>query len=81
MSIKEPGEGENGAHLECSMESEELPPELQAEVNEFAKFRLEKKLPQEGRPLSQDWAGALWGYRGRYTSLDLQKQALEWRSR
>ncbi len=27
----------------------------------------------------QDWAGSLWDFRSRYTSLELQKKALEWR--
>jgi hypothetical protein len=81
MSIREPRGDENSAHSECSVENEELPPELQAEVKDFTEFLLEKKLRKEGRPLSQDWAGALRGYRGQYTSLDFQKKALEWRSR
>jgi hypothetical protein len=57
----------------------ELPPELQAEVKDFAEFLLEKKRRKGARPLSQDWAGALRGYRDQYSSLDLQKKALEWR--
>jgi len=57
----------------------ELPPELQAEVRDFAEFLLEKKRRKGPRPLSQAWAGALEGYRDQYTSLDLQKKSLEWR--
>jgi len=57
----------------------ELPPELQAEVKDFAEFLLEKKRHKGAKLLSQDWAGALCGYRDQYTSLDLQKKALEWR--
>jgi len=55
-----------------------LPPEFQKEVEEFVDFLLErsKKL---GRKLRQDWAGALKEYRNQYTSLELQKKALEWR--
>jgi hypothetical protein len=57
----------------------ELPPELQEEVRDFAEFVLEKRRRRGARPLDQQWAGALRGYRDRYTSLDLQKKALEWR--
>jgi len=58
---------------------DELPPELQQEVRDFAKFLLEKKAKKSGRKLGQDWAGALSEYREQYTSLELQKKALEWR--
>ena len=57
----------------------ELPPELQQEVVDFAYFLLEKRKQKYGRKLRQDWAGALKEYRSRYTSLELQKKALEWR--
>ena len=58
---------------------DQLPPELQEEVKEFAEFLLEKRAKKFGRKLRQDWAGALKEYREQYTSLDLQKKALEWR--
>jgi hypothetical protein len=57
----------------------ELPPELQQEVWDFAQFLLEKRVRKPGGTLRQDWAGALRSYRNRYTSLELQKKALEWR--
>ena len=56
-----------------------LPPELQREVEDFVNFLIEKKTRKQGRKLRQDWAGALKDYRDKYTSLDLQKKALEWR--
>lgn len=58
-----------------------LPPELQREVEEFALFLLEKKAKgrKEERFLKQDWAGGLKRYRKTYTSLDLERKALEWR--
>ncbi len=56
-----------------------LPPELQQEVEDFIRFLMEKRVKKYGRPLRQDWAGALKDYRDRYTSLELQKKALEWR--
>jgi len=56
-----------------------LPPELQKDVFDFVEFLLEKRAKKRGRKLRQDWAGALRDYRDQYTSLDLQKKALEWR--
>jgi galactose-1-phosphate uridylyltransferase len=58
---------------------EELPPHLQQEVLDFAEFLLEKskKMP-EGTPHFR-WAGALKDLRGRYTSVELQHKASDWR--
>ena len=57
----------------------ELPPELQQEVEDFVQFLIERQARRAGRKLRQDWAGALRDYRDQYTSLELQKKALEWR--
>lgn len=56
-----------------------LPPELQKDVFDYVEFLLEKRARKKGRRLRQDWAGALRDYRDQYTSLELQKKALEWR--
>jgi hypothetical protein len=56
----------------------ELPPELQQEVCDFAQFLLAKKLRPRRRKLRMAWAGALHEFRGQFTSLELQKKALEW---
>jgi hypothetical protein len=56
-----------------------LPHELQQEVLDFVEFLIEKRSRKYGRKLRQDWAGALKQYRDQYTSLELQKKALEWR--
>ena len=58
---------------------DQLLPELQQEVRDFVEFLLERKVRKRGRKLRQDWAGALRKYRDQYTSLELQKKALEWR--
>ncbi len=58
---------------------EQLPPDLQEEVKDFVEFLLEKRTEKRGRKLHQDWVGALKDYRDQYTSLELQKKALEWR--
>jgi len=57
----------------------ELPPDLRDEVRDFAEFLLSKRSGRQGRTLRQDWAGALRGHREEYTSLELQRHALEWR--
>jgi len=56
-----------------------LPPELKREVENFVNFLIEKKVRKHGRKMRQDWAGALKDYRDQYTSLELEKKALEWR--
>ncbi len=56
-----------------------LPLEYEQEVENFVRFLIEKRVRKEGRKLRQDWAGALRGYRNQYTSMELQKKALEWR--
>jgi len=57
----------------------ELPLHLQHEVEDFIQFLIEKQARKPARKLRQDWAGALRDYRDKYTSLELQKKALEWR--
>ena len=56
-----------------------LPPQIQDEVRDFVEFLLAKRQRPPGRRLRQDWAGALRDYRDQYSSLELQKKALEWR--
>jgi hypothetical protein len=58
---------------------ERLPADLQREVEDFARFLLETRVRPKGGKLRLDWAGALSEYRDRFTSLELQKKALEWR--
>ena len=57
---------------------EELPPELQHEVEDFATFLLETRVRPKQTKLRLSWAGALSEFRGQFTSLELQKKALEW---
>ena len=57
---------------------QKLPPDLQREVEDFARFLLETKARPKGAKLRMDWAGALSEFRDRFTSLELQKKALEW---
>ncbi len=57
----------------------ELPFNIQVEVRDFAEFLLTKRQPKASKPLQQNWAGALREHQHQYTSLELQKKALEWR--
>ncbi len=57
---------------------DELPPELRQEVEDFAKFLLETRVRPKQKKLRMSWAGALAEFRGQFTSLELQKKALEW---
>jgi hypothetical protein len=57
----------------------QLPPELQQEVRDFAHYLLDTKVRRKQRYLRLSWAGGLSDLRDQYTSLELQKKALEWR--
>ena len=56
----------------------QLPPELQQEVHDFAQFLLDTKVRPKQKKLRMTWAGALREFRDQFTSLELQKKALEW---
>lgn len=58
---------------------EQLPPDIQQEVRDFAEFLLEKRRKRPRDKPNFDWAGALRDLRGRYTSVQLQHQITEWR--
>ena len=55
-----------------------LPSELRDWDVEIIVLPVERNKKKKTR-LSQNWAGALSDYRSQYTSLELQKKALEWR--
>ena len=55
-----------------------LPPELQKEVEDFVEFLLNTKVHRKQKKLRLTWAGALREFRDQYTSLELQRKALEW---
>ena len=56
----------------------QLPPYLQQEVLDFAQYLLDTKVRRKQKKLRMTWAGALREFRAQYTSLELQKKALEW---
>ncbi|MDA1191021.1 MAG: DUF2281 domain-containing protein [Candidatus Poribacteria bacterium] len=57
----------------------ELPPDLQREVEAFVDNLTNRREGGKHRFAKQDWGGALSHLRDQYTSLELQKKALEWR--
>lgn len=57
----------------------ELPLDLYQEVEDFIQFVIQRHRIKPVRKLRQDWANTLKEYNGKYTSLELQKKALEWR--
>jgi len=54
-----------------------LPPNLKKEVFDFVQFLLGKQTKRKTQ-LSLDWAGKLQKYKNQFTSVELQKKALEW---
>ena len=55
-----------------------LPPDLQNEVYDFARFLMESKVRPKQKKLRMTWAGSLRDFRGKFTSIELQKKSLEW---
>ena len=55
-----------------------LPPDLKQEVHDFALFLLEKRAQPKRKRLKMSWAGGLREFRDQYSSLELQKKALQW---
>jgi len=57
----------------------DLPPDIQQEVIDFIEFLVQKRAGKRKKKLSLSWMGGLKEYRDKYTALELQKKALEWR--
>jgi hypothetical protein len=57
-----------------------LPERLQEEVRDFARFLAQNKARPLRRKLRLDWAGGLKDLRDKYTSVELQHKASEWRA-
>ena len=58
----------------------ELPERFQEEVRDFARFLVEKRARPTRKKLRLDWAGGLKDLRDKYTSVELQHKASEWRT-
>ena len=57
---------------------QKLSPDLKKEVIDYAKKLASKNKKSRLKKLKLDWIGGLKEYRDKYTSLELQKKALEW---
>jgi len=57
----------------------QLSPELQEEAIHFIDFLLTQKGKKRKKKPTLEWMGGLKAYRDRYTALELQKKALDWR--
>ena len=59
---------------------EELPEDLRREVLDYIEFLLQKySIKTEKRGFRFDWEGGLSHLKEKYTSVELQHKALEWR--
>ena len=58
-----------------------LPPHLKKEVDDFIDFLIDKYQKEKNTTLKQDWSGALKEYKNKYTSMQLQEKANEWRTK
>ena len=57
----------------------QLPQNLQKEVIDFIDFLLSKKVRRKHKKPQLNWIGGLREYRDKFTALELQKKASEWR--
>ncbi len=57
---------------------EQLSPDLQKEVVDFAEFLLEKRMTKRKQDLKLDYRGVLRDMRKEYTSVELQHKVFEW---
>ncbi len=57
----------------------QLPPDLQNEVSNFIDSLLKKRASRRKKKPKLEWIGGLREYRDRFTSVELQKKASEWR--
>lgn len=56
----------------------ELPPELRAEVEDFARFLNERRSTPQTGTIEFSWAGALRDLREDYTSTELAETSMDW---
>ncbi len=61
---------------------DQLPPEYQRELQDFAEFLLQRaKAKKKKEKLKLDWRGGLKEKKDEYTSVELQHKASEWWAR
>ena len=59
----------------------QLPPDLRQEVEDFARYLVEKHVPAQRRPMRFTWVGALQDLGKRVTSVELQHEIMAMRGR
>jgi hypothetical protein len=60
----------------------QLTPDLVTKLDDYIDYLLSrKKVNKSSKLLKQDWAGGLKDYKNNYTSIELQKLALVWRTK
>ncbi|TAL68257.1 MAG: DUF2281 domain-containing protein [Bacteroidetes bacterium] len=55
-----------------------LPPNLLMDLEEYVNKISKKRSSNRTKKLNQNWAGALKEFKTQYTSIELQKKALDW---
>ena len=64
-----------------TLQIKKLPPYLLSDLELYIDFLQEKRKSRKGKAkFKQNWAGALKEFKTQYSSMELQKKALEWRS-
>ena len=58
---------------------DQLSPDLQKEVADFIDFLAQKRATKRKKRFELNWIGGLKEYKNQFTSLELQKKALQWR--
>lgn len=66
---------------ELKLKIEQLPPGAINDLGAYVDFLMQGEKPKSSRKLSQKWAGGLRNLKKTYTSVELQKKALEWRKK
>ena len=60
----------------------QLPPDLINKLDEYLDYLLSQRITNnDSKVLGQSWAGGLKEYNKRYSAMELQKLALEWRTK
>ena len=79
--IPEPKGDGVAATLACAGMLEDFTPEQQRNFDEALSRRTQspRQIEKAGTKLRQNWAGGIRRHRDRYSALELQKKALEWR--
>lgn len=60
----------------------QLPPSLIGKLDDYLDYLLSQKIVKtDSKVLSQNWAGGLKEFKKKYSSIELQKLSLEWRTK